>query len=201
MIDPQNEDAKLKRLVDLKVYDRDYESLIHRNGTETMRQNVDSAEHLVPYADPWSTRRTGRKSPAIASVTTGNTVRIAGGINGGGHRRQGHRQRPATGTGAQNAGETYNRRSGSLNGGTVTLGSPNGQFTAGAGTSVSSGVVELGGLNADSFQSRDIKSGNVIVDNGTVNSGNQFFHQVAMNNGTNSAYTVAMGVLLDGAHS
>ncbi len=52
VIDPQDVDAKLMlRLVDLKVYDRDYNTLIHRNGTETMRQNVDSAEHLIPYAD------------------------------------------------------------------------------------------------------------------------------------------------------
>jgi type II secretory pathway component GspD/PulD (secretin) len=52
VIDPQDENARLMlRLVENKINDRAYEDLVHRRGQETMRQDLDSAEHLIPYAD------------------------------------------------------------------------------------------------------------------------------------------------------
>ena len=51
-IDPQDGSAKLLlRLVEDKITARDYEAIVHRSGVETMRQNIDSTEHLIPYAD------------------------------------------------------------------------------------------------------------------------------------------------------
>jgi Flp pilus assembly secretin CpaC len=52
VIDPQDENAALfLRLVTTKIIDREYEQISHRTGQEVMRQNIDSAEHLIPYAD------------------------------------------------------------------------------------------------------------------------------------------------------
>ena len=52
MIDPQDVEAQLAlRLVMDKIADREYEGIRHRAGQEVMRQNIDSAEHLVPYPD------------------------------------------------------------------------------------------------------------------------------------------------------
>jgi type II secretory pathway component GspD/PulD (secretin) len=52
VIDPLNTDVKLMlRLVEDKINDRAYEQLQHRRGVETIRQQIDSAEHLIPYAD------------------------------------------------------------------------------------------------------------------------------------------------------
>ncbi|HEY4329477.1 MAG TPA: hypothetical protein VGN88_07060 [Phycisphaerae bacterium] len=52
VIDPQDENAALfLRIVMTKITDRDYEGIMRRTGQEVMRQNIDSAEHLIPYAD------------------------------------------------------------------------------------------------------------------------------------------------------
>ena len=41
----------LPQLTNDKVVDREYAAIQHRVGQEVMRQNIDSAEHLIPYAD------------------------------------------------------------------------------------------------------------------------------------------------------
>jgi len=52
VIDPQNDSARLNlRLVEDKINDRAYEELQHKRGVETIRQQIDSTEHLIPYAD------------------------------------------------------------------------------------------------------------------------------------------------------
>lgn len=52
VIDPLNEEAKLMyRLVEDKINARLYEALKHRQGVETIKQTIDSAEHMIPYAD------------------------------------------------------------------------------------------------------------------------------------------------------
>jgi len=52
IVDPQNEEAALMlRIVSDKIVARDYAAIQHRTGMEVMRGDVDSAEHLVPYAD------------------------------------------------------------------------------------------------------------------------------------------------------
>jgi type II secretory pathway component GspD/PulD (secretin) len=52
IIDPQDTEAQFfLRITLTKITDREYESIHHRTGQEIMRQNIDSAEHLIPYAD------------------------------------------------------------------------------------------------------------------------------------------------------
>ncbi|HEY4330031.1 MAG TPA: hypothetical protein VGN88_09880 [Phycisphaerae bacterium] len=52
LIDPQNEDAQLfLRLTTDKITDREYAAIEHRTSQEVTRQNIDSAEHLIPYSN------------------------------------------------------------------------------------------------------------------------------------------------------
>jgi beta-lactamase regulating signal transducer with metallopeptidase domain/type II secretory pathway component GspD/PulD (secretin)/protein involved in polysaccharide export with SLBB domain len=52
VIDPQDENAALfLRLVITKIVAQQYEEIQHRTGQEVMRQDIDSTEHLIPYAD------------------------------------------------------------------------------------------------------------------------------------------------------
>ncbi len=52
IIDPQDVDAQffLRMTLD-KITDREAGDVTHRTGQEVMRQNVDSLEHIIPYAD------------------------------------------------------------------------------------------------------------------------------------------------------